>query len=88
MQGYPDENEESRLPQLIQSGKRSLYGSVVGSVQAQLRYYLSWLPSECRLEKLHFNQDGIKRSGVAHVGKFFGSKDVNIAALTIKLGPI
>jgi hypothetical protein len=38
-----------------------------------------WTPSKhlrlnvlgCRLEKLYFNQDGIKRGGVAQVGKFF-----------------
>jgi glycine cleavage system regulatory protein len=40
------------------------------------------------LEKLYFNQDGIKRSGVAQVCKFFRSKHVNVASLLPELRPI
>jgi hypothetical protein len=48
-------------------GKPQLYGSAVDSVQTADLYNLSG----SRLGELHFNQDGIKRGGVAQVSKFF-----------------
>ena len=40
------------------------------------------------MEKLYFNQDGIKRSGVAQVCKFFRSKYINVASLLPELRPV
>ncbi len=40
------------------------------------------------MEKLYFNQDGIKGSGVAQVCKFFRSKHINVAPLLPELRPI
>jgi hypothetical protein len=34
-----------------------------------------------RFGELHFNQDGIKRGRVAHIGKFFRGKDIDVASL-------
>ena len=36
---------------------------------------------------LHFNKDGIKRGGVAHVGKFFRSKHIHVSFVGRKLWP-
>src|SRR6266850_6867582 len=47
----------------------------------------SQLPSGSRFCKLYFNQDGIKRCGVAQVGKFFGSEDVYILSVRTEFGP-
>ncbi len=52
---------------LLECGKPQLYGRAVDTVQA----LTPKSPSGCRLEKLHFNQDGIKGGGVAQVRKFF-----------------
>jgi hypothetical protein len=48
-------------------GKRSLY------VEKEKASKLPLLPvaSSMRLGRLHLNQDGIKRRGVAQIGKFF-----------------
>src|SRR6202521_1202003 len=40
------------------------------------------------LEKLYFNKDGIKRSGVAQVCKFFRGKHVNVPPLRTELCPM
>jgi len=48
-------------------GKWQLYGREVKTVQNQTL----WLAQGAGFGKLYFNQDGIKRSGVAQVGKFF-----------------
>ena len=45
-------------------------------------------PQDAGLEKLYFNQDGIKRGGVAQVGKFFRSKHINVPASRAELGPV
>ncbi len=58
LQGYPDENEESLRPRNLGVGKWQLYGRAVETVQT-LR-----IPRR-GLKKLYFNQDGIKRGGVA-----------------------
>src|SRR5215469_13339282 len=39
-------------------------------------------------EKLHFNQDGIKRGRVAQVGEFFRREDVNVLAPGCKFCPV
>ena len=39
------------------------------------------------MEKLYFNQDGIKGGGVAQVSKFFRSKHINVPVLRTQLGP-
>lgn len=68
----------------LECGKPQLYGRAVDTVQAlRLICFLG-----CCLEKLYFNQDGIKRSGVAQVCKFFRSKYVNVAPLLPELCPI
>ena len=58
LQGYPDENEESLRPRILGVGKWQLYGRAVETVQT------ASTPGR-RPKKLYFNQDGIKRSGVA-----------------------
>ena len=58
LQGYPDENEESLRPRNLGVGKWQLYGRAVESVQTSAT-------SGRRFNKLYFNQDGIKRGGVA-----------------------
>ena len=58
LQGYPDENEESLRPRILGVGKWQLYGRAVETVQTATR-------SGRRLKELYFNQDGIKRGGVA-----------------------
>jgi hypothetical protein len=58
LQGYPDENEESLQPRNLGVGKWQLYGRAVETVQTA--------PTPGRwFKKLYFNQDGIKRGGVA-----------------------
>ena len=55
-----------------------------------------WTPSKylplnvlgCSLEKLYFNQDGIKRSRVAQVCKFFRRKYINVSSLRSELRPM
>ena len=68
----------------LECGKPQLYGRAVDTVQA----LASYIVLGCSLEKLYFNQDGIKRSGVAQVGKFFRSKHVNVTSLLPELRPI
>ena len=68
----------------LECGKPQLYGRAVDTVQALAAYIVLG----CSLEKLYFNQDGIKRSGVAQVCKFFRSKHVNITSLLPQLRPI
>ncbi len=58
LQGYPDENEESLRPRILGVGKWQLYGRAVETVQTAPT-------SGRRLNRLYFNQDGIKRGGVA-----------------------
>src|SRR6185437_1958634 len=41
-----------------------------------------------RLEKLHFNQDGIKRGRVAQVREFFGRKHIYVAVSGCKFCPV
>jgi hypothetical protein len=68
----------------LECGKPQLYGRAVDTVQA----LASYIVLGCSLEKLYFNQDGIKRSGVAQVCKFFRSKYVNVASLLPEFRPI
>src|SRR5580658_3619215 len=84
LQGYPDECDESPLPQFMECGKPQLYGRAVDTVQA----HAPLLSLGCRLEKLYFNQDGIKRGGVAQVGKFFRSQHINIPSLRSEFRPM
>jgi hypothetical protein len=58
LQGYPDENEESLRPRNLGVGKWQLYGRAVETVQTVT------MPRR-GFKKLYFNQDGIKRGGVA-----------------------
>jgi hypothetical protein len=58
LQGYPDENEESLRPRILGVGKWQLYGRAVETVQT------ASTPGRW-FKKLYFNQDGIKRGGVA-----------------------
>jgi hypothetical protein len=57
-QGYPDENEESLRPRILEVGKWQLYGRAVETVQTAPRFGK-------RFNELYLNQDGIKRGGVA-----------------------
>src|SRR5215467_12513271 len=85
LQGYPDQRMESSLPQISWSyGKPQLYGRVAKSVQKQR--HLSLIRR--LLKKLHFNQDGIKRSRVAYVRQFFGGEHVDVAVAGCKFCPI
>src|SRR6266568_7711212 len=64
-------------------GKPQLYGRAAWTVQAirrqsNLKY---------RMGKLHFNQDGIKRRGFAHVGKFFRCQHIYVASSGTQLRP-
>src|SRR5260370_29905124 len=42
----------------------------------------------CPPKKLHLNQDGIKRGGVAHVGEFFRRKYVDVSIAGCKFCPV
>src|SRR6266516_6578102 len=79
LQGYPDQRKESSLPQIVGvNGKPQLYGRVAKSVQSAPFFALN-RPQSSAPKKLHFNQDGIKRGRVAHVGEFFRRKHVYVA---------
>jgi hypothetical protein len=58
LQGYPDENEESLRPRNLGVGKWQLYGRAVETVQTTPTL-------RSRFNEPYFNQDGIKRGGVA-----------------------
>src|SRR5215831_16216821 len=84
-------------------GKPQLYGRAVESVQDSAREslhsdsaHLSQPAREKQVilrlrslsEKLHFNQDGIKRGRVAQVGEFFRREYVDILAPGCKFCPV
>jgi hypothetical protein len=74
-QGYPYEREEeSPLPQFLEVRKTVIirYGTRDRpKVQPFSAWFLLFLGLVVWLRQLHLNQDGIKRGGVAHIGKFF-----------------
>src|SRR5690242_4587231 len=74
-QGFPDQGEESLLPQIpgiMENGHYTVEHSRASKPKHHERRVLaSSLLSGSRLNWLYLNQDGIKRGRVAHVGKFF-----------------
>jgi hypothetical protein len=74
-QGFPDEDEESLLPQslgVLENGHYTVELCRASKPNRHCFFYLCALvQSRIRLNCLYLNQDGIKRGRVAHVGKYF-----------------